>query len=126
MEKWFKYKIDYEYGLAELWAKDRIKNPLDKFYDLASMCFGIRKSIGQISLISEEFLPITEDISTPVNDSEHIMKNGMGDYMSTMLHSLTNKSNSEKIKMDKVYYILAHSGGDIITFTKRGIKIKSE
>lgn len=47
----FRYKIDYEYGVAELftWRTDQ---PLTVFKSLASECFGIRKSIGFTTLLS--------------------------------------------------------------------------
>lgn len=45
-----KYIIDYESGTANLYT------PLDdwksRFYELAGQCFGIRKSIGEVKLIS--------------------------------------------------------------------------
>jgi hypothetical protein len=47
-----KYTINYEYGVAQLFTpEDDWKN---RFYTLASQCFGIRKSIGEVRLISKE------------------------------------------------------------------------
>ena len=43
-----KYVIDYEYGIAELYTP---LNWRGRFYELASQCFGIRKSIGKVELI---------------------------------------------------------------------------
>lgn len=46
-----KYLIDYEYGTAELYTPS--ENWLQRFYDLASQCFGIRKSVGEVRLIEK-------------------------------------------------------------------------
>jgi len=47
-----KYVIDYGYGVAHLYTPS--ENWKDRFYDLANQCFGIRKSIATVSLISKE------------------------------------------------------------------------
>lgn len=47
-----KYVINYEYGVAELYTPH--KDWKERFYELASQCFGIRKSIGEVKLISKE------------------------------------------------------------------------
>lgn len=44
-----KYKIDYTYGIANLYTPN--ENWKDRFYDLADQCFGIRKSIGIVTLL---------------------------------------------------------------------------
>ena len=44
-----KYKIDYEYGVANLYTPK--ENWEDRFYELANQCFGIRKSIGEVELV---------------------------------------------------------------------------
>lgn len=46
-----KYTIDYQYGIANLYTPSEKWE--DRFYDLADQCFGIRKSIGQVRLISK-------------------------------------------------------------------------
>lgn len=45
-----KYVIDYEYGKAVLYTPS--EDWKNRFYDLAEQCFGIRKSIGKVALIS--------------------------------------------------------------------------
>lgn len=46
-----KYKISYGYGFATLYTP---YPPVDRFYTLASTCFGIRKSILFCSVIKKE------------------------------------------------------------------------
>lgn len=46
-----KYLIDYEYGTAELYTPSALW--ASRFYELAGQCFGIRKSIGTVSLIEK-------------------------------------------------------------------------
>ena len=46
-----KYLIDYENGIAELYTPS--EHWLERFYELAYQCFGIRKSIGRVQLIEE-------------------------------------------------------------------------
>lgn len=134
-KKWFKYTIDYEYGTAHVYSKDRLEKPLSIFYNLAGNCFGIRKSIGETKLLDEELINFDGELSTPKNTEKQIMAIGMGDYTNTMLHAMINKENHEDIsqeKLDRIVYILAHSGGDLIAFSdtkdKEGDfwKIKSE
>ena len=51
MENIKEYIIDYEHGLAKLYTPS--DNWEDRFYELASQCFGIRKSLGEVSLIQK-------------------------------------------------------------------------
>lgn len=45
------YYIDYEHGVAKLYTpSDDWKN---RFYELAHQCFGIRKSIGEVNLVTK-------------------------------------------------------------------------
>lgn len=46
-----KYLIDYGNGTAELYTPSN--HWKSRFYELASLCFGIRKSIGTVRLIEE-------------------------------------------------------------------------
>lgn len=118
--KWFKYTIDYEYGNAELWTKQRQDNPLDTFYGLASECFGIRKSIGKTELLDEELLEIGDKVTSPKQTGEQVMKNGAGDYTATMLTAMVNTANDYELtqeQLNKLEFILTHSGGDFIGFT---------
>ena len=46
-----KYVIDYTFGIAELYTPH--EDWEERFYTLASQCFGIRKSIGDVTLISK-------------------------------------------------------------------------
>ena len=47
-----KYTIDYEYGIATIYTPS--EDWENRFYDLASQCFGIRKSTGKLKLIEKE------------------------------------------------------------------------
>lgn len=47
-----KFKIDYEFGIANLYTPNT-EHWENRFIDLASQCFGIRKSIGDIELIEQ-------------------------------------------------------------------------
>ena len=53
------YEIDYEYGKAKLYTPET-KIPLNRFYDLANECFGIRKSIGDVKLLNSKESKIPE------------------------------------------------------------------
>ena len=46
-----KYVIDYGYGEAVLYTNK--KNYEERFYELSSQCFGIRKSVEKCDLISK-------------------------------------------------------------------------
>jgi len=50
----------------------------------------------------------------------------MGDFLPTMLAAKLNTSSTKKVSLEKAHFILAHSGGDVIVFTKRGRKLTSE
>lgn len=69
--KGFKYLIDYEYGTAELYTPDT--NWKSRFEELAETCFGIRKSIGDITLLSksEEEYPYYLAIPNEYERLEH-------------------------------------------------------
>jgi len=119
------YKIDYEYGTAILITREKEKNPINLFYRLANQCFGIRKSIGEVKLLSEEEanldkLELPEDKTLerhPELDSPlQRMINHFYDYTFTI-----SKELEEKAK-----YILIHSGGDLIIWSDENNKIKSE
>lgn len=119
--KWFKYKIDYEYGTADLWTKERQDDPVSKFYDLASRCFGIRKSIGHTKLLDEELLELGDNISTPKSTDDQVMKMGGDSLANTRLHAMLNQVhdyNVNQTQLEKLCYILAHSGGDLVGFTE--------
>lgn len=46
-----KFVIDYEYGVAEFWtAAGTDEAALADFYDCATECFGIRKSLGDVKV----------------------------------------------------------------------------
>lgn len=118
MKKWFKYTIDYEYGTATLLTKDRMEG-LGLFYHLAGQCFGIRKSIGETKLLNEELIEFDGKETAPKASGENIMAIGMGDYSNTMIHAMINRETKidiPKEKLDKVSFVLAHSG-DVIVFS---------
>lgn len=80
------YTIDYEYGIAKLYTPK--KNWEERFYDLAYQCFGIRKSIGEVKLISK-----TEDKPRYKIESEYERLEHNGDVI------VWNK-NGEKVKSE--------------------------
>ena len=47
-----KYTIDYGFGVARLYTPS--EDWKSRFFALANQCFGIRKSIGEVSLVSKE------------------------------------------------------------------------
>ncbi len=53
------YEIDYEHGKAKLYTPET-NDPINRFYDLASECFGIRKSIGDTELLNSKKSKIPE------------------------------------------------------------------
>lgn len=66
-----KYKINYEYGTAKLYTPD--KDWKERFFALANQCFGIRKSIGEVELISKRD---EEPADKLVNEYERLEHNG--------------------------------------------------
>lgn len=66
-----KYKIDYEYGVANLYTPSLDWE--DRFHELAGECLGIRKSIGYVTLLE------TTDEKPPyllVDEYERLEHNG--------------------------------------------------
>lgn len=127
-KNWFRYKIDYQYGIAELWSKDRLVEPLERFETLANECFGIRKSIGDTRLLAEELLPLGETITTPKTTDDNI-RQATGDFAGALLLQLINRQHTKSVPAEKLAearFILAHSGGDVIVFGKRNKKLISE
>ena len=123
--KWFYYKIDYEYGFAYLWTRKKPKNPINLFYDLANQCFGIRKSIGETKLLEEgeqEPASMIEMPKTPMERHPDIYDNPLSRIMGRM----TYHHEIPKDKLTKANYILIHSGGDLIMWTRKNHKIQSE
>jgi hypothetical protein len=119
------YKIDYEYGTAVLITKEPEKEPLDLFYDLAYQCFGIRKSIGEVKLLGEEEVNLDKvelpednslDNHPELDNPLQRMMNAMGKRFFTIPRELEEKAK----------YILIHSGGDLIAWSDKDTKIKSE
>ena len=117
-----KYKIDHDYGIANMYSKVEVADPLDLFYNLANQCFGIRKSIGDTKLISAEAIGEMPDyVITPTCD---LVSRHPEIYGNPMQQMITNAGQGvrKKFKPRKnTFYILCHSGGDLIMFTK-GLK----
>ena len=63
------YKIDYEYGRAILYTPS--KEWEERFIKLASQCFGIRKSIGEVKLMSEREEEPTDKLENEYERLEH-------------------------------------------------------
>lgn len=64
---WWIYDIDYEYGKAELWLRNKPATDAEvehEFVRCAAECFGIRKSIGDIRITgagADDHLPVDLD-----------------------------------------------------------------
>lgn len=69
-----KYTIDYEYGQATLYTPS--SDWEDRFFSLANQCFGIRKSIGETTLISSADEPLPEPWSRFTGAHEMLMHSG--------------------------------------------------
>jgi len=69
-----KYLIDYEYGISKLYTPN--EDWEERFYELANQCFGIRKSIGEVRLISKE-----DEKPLGVLDGEHERLEHNGDVI---------------------------------------------
>ena len=69
-----KYLIDYEYGIAKLYTPN--EDWEERFCELANQCFGIRKSIGEVRLISKE-----DEKPLGVLDGEHERLEHNGDVI---------------------------------------------
>jgi hypothetical protein len=125
--KWFNYEIDYEYGKATLLSKDRLKEPLVKFNNLASECFGIRKSIGETKLLDEKFEEITMNGEAPKSDNIARHPDLYSNPIQVMVENMKYPYYEIKQEwLENGEYILIHSGGDVIVFDKDDKKIKSE
>lgn len=124
-EKKKAYKIDYEYGTAVLIAKTPEKDIVNLFYELASQCFGIRKSIGEVKILGEEDVNF-DKIELPEDKSLNNHPE-MDNPLQRMLKNLNPKSFTIPIEFEKkAKYILIHSGGDMIAWSSKNKKIKSE
>ena len=49
-----RHTVDYEHGIAQIFTSDFDARAEDLFHELAYQCFGIRKSIGDVSLLESE------------------------------------------------------------------------
>ncbi|MCK4500173.1 hypothetical protein KAU11_06720, partial [Candidatus Babeliales bacterium] len=69
MNKWTGYNIDHDYGVAVVLTNQKVKDPLELFYELAEQCFGIRKSIGETKLLNTFDDIDFDSISLPEDNS---------------------------------------------------------
>ena len=119
------YKIDYEYGTAVLITSEKEENPLDLFYHLAEQCFGIRKSIGEVKLLGEEEVNL-DKIELPKDNSLDNHPE-LDNPLQRMFSAMGQKSFTITRELEeKAKYILIHSGGDLIAWSDKDTKIKSE
>lgn len=119
------YKIDYEYGTAVLITKEPEEKPLDLFYDLADQCFGIRKSIGEVKLLGEEDVNL-DKVDLPQDNSLNNHPE-LDNPFQRLLDGAKKKSFIIPRELEeKAKYILVHSGGDLIAWSDKDTKIKSE
>lgn len=64
-----KYIIDYDYGMADLYTPS--EDWKERFHALANQCFGIRKSIGEVTLISKEDVETEHKLENEYERLEH-------------------------------------------------------
>ncbi len=119
------YKIDYEYGTAVLITREKEDNPLDLFYDLANQCFGIRKSIGETKILSEEDVNLDRiELSEDKSLENHPE---LDNPIQRAMQEMSDKKFIIPRELEKTAkYILVHSGGDMIAWSDKETKIKSE
>lgn len=88
----YKYTIDYEFGVANLWTP--VEEPLvvPHFQSLANQCFGIRKSVGITKIISVESSEIPKPWSL-LKDAKYMLTHSGGDII--VWDSDGNKIKSE-------------------------------
>ena len=69
--------IDYQYGTAEFYTNlEYDESIIEKFYSLASECFGLRKNLGEVKIESKEETKISEII---IHDGDTIIFDEKGD-----------------------------------------------
>lgn len=88
----YKYIIDYEFGVANLWTPVEEPLVLPHFQSLANQCFGIRKSVGIVKIISVE----ASEIPKPwcfLDDAKYMLGHSGGDII--VWDSSGNKIKSE-------------------------------
>lgn len=86
-------KIDYGFGIAELWGEFDINTVKREFYEKANQCFGIRKSISGFELLS---FGEHEGLPSPWNSMEGaatVLKHSGGDTI--VWNALGEKIKSE-------------------------------
>lgn len=111
-----KYKIDFEYGIAQLWSRNPLKDPVEKFAELANQCFGIRKSMGDLTLKET----VNENLPEPwffMLEAEFVLHH-KGDLSD--LPGLDPRASSI------MKFVNTIDEGDLIVWDKKGNKIKDE
>ena len=63
------FRIDYEYGRAKLYTP--YNEWEERFYELAEQCLGIRKSIGELTLLSKSIESPKDKIPGEFERLEH-------------------------------------------------------
>lgn len=60
MPQTYRYEIDYEWGVGTLWSPVAEAEAAARFEALGGQCFGLRKSMGPVSVLSARPAPIPE------------------------------------------------------------------
>lgn len=123
--KWFKYEVDYEYGVGTLLTRKQPKDPLALFYDLANQCFGIRKSLGEVKIKDESWEELPETIVTP-KDTTLDRHPDLDNPLQRLVANMSRNYDLTPPLVKKSNYILYHSGGDLVAWDKKNHKVKSE
>jgi hypothetical protein len=106
----FKYEIDYQYGFANFWTPtEDEKTALKEFGRCASNCFGIRKSLGEITL---QMRHADAELPLPYRglDGTHLLTHN-GDEI--LFDARYVDSSGDWLK-------LRHEGGDYCSCKERG------
>ena len=88
----YKYEIDYGYGKAELWTNVGQDEAIGRFYARAGECYGIRKNIGKVTLLTHA----KENLPKPwglLPDATEMLKHTGGD-------TIVWDSKGEKVKSE--------------------------
>ena len=133
-KKWFVYRIDYEYGIADLFCREQQERPITVFNNLAGECFGIRKSIGETKLLDEQLVDVSEGKFLPPKLGWVEKSRRHPDIYNHPIQRIVESMPAREITLkpeifEKANFILAHDGGDVIVWadaSKPEEKLKSE
>lgn len=96
-EGMYRHTIDYENGIANFWTPELDPGEaLVEFFKVASTCFGIRKSIGQVTVtatIQEDFISYKDQGAT------HLLSHN-GDEIYFNAHKMNDHGEWVKVKSE--------------------------